>query len=914
MAGDILLSVAGRKAGRDVEGVKGLILGPPGTSVVLGLKRGPLTYEVSLVRMFSEIPQGQRLVDSQKQRSKLREDASRSRADARPPSNGSRRSGLFDRMSKFFGGTKQQSVVGSSRRTPPRTPKDDGAGSPRDSGFNDPDIVRPAPQAAGGSSPAAKPAGWDDPDIAFGAAARRHGVKGGNLAGIQEWVLLEDDGVVGGVVGASELAEEEECGRSGAWGAIEADASRGEEALRTLVSCVLRHVLAEDGTAVMLRMSGVSRLWRSTSMDPSLWTTVRCGDDCVLSDDALSSICNRARGALDVLDIATSPQSAHALRGELTLYSIVQSVQFNPNIQELHVSGCCKHNEYALAEFGLVLQDLCRLQAFSMEACALTGRSVQKMMTLFACSTSLQSLSLAHNEGLGEDGVSVLCAALRVNQAVTSLDLRGCKVNKTAAEDLAQVLHMSPSLTDLYLDEADECSVALREEVKRQSFNFAAMQSQLLAAGTPEDAAAPAGAVGGSNDKSPGQKRGVCDGGFVAPGLEAVFGDTAVAGVAQVAAAAASNDAKQSAAQGHIAGVEKEAGVGGEDCAAGRGTSRGAQGSQLAQTQDGRPGLPLAVAPKWPRHVGCQTKMMWVDMEAERATERERQRQAGAEARGMLQEAQDALRAMAVERARLKTENQRLTKQMRVLEEEHTDWQAASTALMEQERAKLQLEADEKQKQAALDVQKQLSNANESEARAHIALEDLQRRLAAAEEETVRREASARATESKANEVLLQDLEKRVAAAVQSEAQTKVAKDALQETVDALRQKLAMQELEHKESERRWRDEVEAATRIGEQRRKEADLDQRQEEEEKRVRHDHEVERKAAEERERRNEEELQRAQQEASDARARARACSQELMQEAAKAEAAAAKAAGANYLKVNLLCVCVTELKRMR
>jgi len=70
----------------------------------------------------------------------------------------------------------------------------------------------------------------------------------------------------------------------------------------------------------------------------------------------------------------------------LSLYTIVQSVQFNPNIQELHVSGCCKHNEAsnsqkyyfvvtlyskytraltfenlcrsALAEFGLVLPDL----------------------------------------------------------------------------------------------------------------------------------------------------------------------------------------------------------------------------------------------------------------------------------------------------------------------------------------------------------------------------------------------------------------------------------------------------------------------------------------------------------------------------------------------------------------------------
>jgi hypothetical protein len=516
----------------------------------------------------------------------------------------------------------------------------------------------------------------------------------------------------------------------------------------------------------------------------------------------------------------------------------------------------------------------------------------------------------------------VLCAALRVNQTVTSLDLRGCKVNKTAAEDLAQVLHVSPSLTDLYIDEADECSVALREEVNRQSFNFAAMQSRLLAAGAPELAAAPAVAVAGkggegSKDKSPAQKRGVCDGGFVAPGLEAVFGGAAVTAVS-----AAANDDEQNASQGHIHGAEAGVDLAGQD---GAGVSEASRVVQVSQAQDGGTGLPMAVAPKWPRHVGCQTRMAWVDLEAERVTERERQRQAGAEARGMLQEAQDALRAIAVDRARLKADNKRLSKHMRVLEEEHAGWQAASTALMEQERVKLQLEADVKQKQAAVDMEKQVSNANESEVRAHIALEDLQRRLAAAEEEMVRREASARAAEAKSNEFLLQDLEKRVAAAVQMEANTKLAKDALQETVDGLWQKLSAQELEHKESERRWRDEVAAATRIGEQRRKEADLPERdlslihiqlskrREEEEKG--HDREDEWNAAEERACKREEELERAQQEASDARARARACSQELLAEASKAEAAAANAAGAMLvcLWANLGRVCLCERARV-
>ena len=37
--------------------MQGLILGPPGTSVVLGLRRGRMSFEVTLVRMLSDLPQ-----------------------------------------------------------------------------------------------------------------------------------------------------------------------------------------------------------------------------------------------------------------------------------------------------------------------------------------------------------------------------------------------------------------------------------------------------------------------------------------------------------------------------------------------------------------------------------------------------------------------------------------------------------------------------------------------------------------------------------------------------------------------------------------------------------------------------------------------------------------------------------------
>ena len=58
MAGDLLQSVGGRKAGRVVEDVKGLILGPPGTTVVLGLKRGASTFEGGLSTLSPVRPRG----------------------------------------------------------------------------------------------------------------------------------------------------------------------------------------------------------------------------------------------------------------------------------------------------------------------------------------------------------------------------------------------------------------------------------------------------------------------------------------------------------------------------------------------------------------------------------------------------------------------------------------------------------------------------------------------------------------------------------------------------------------------------------------------------------------------------------------------------------------------------------------
>ena len=775
MAGDLLQSVGGRKAGRVVEDVKGLILGPPGTTVVLGLKRGSSSFEVTLVRMLSDLPQGQRLVDSQKQRS-IVSNSQRS--------SGNPRKSLMQRVVTTVFGTKSRKSAGGPSGP---TAKDKRATPDKESGYDDPDVFSPA--AAGTKIDEAeglKPAGWDDPDIMIGSTpSRRYGATSGNLAvlkeqPLQEWLMVEDDGVVGGVVGA------------GGWRALELDEDVDEKALRALLMCLFRHVQREDGSAGMFRLSSVCRIWRAVSLDTSLWKTVRCGDDCYLDDESLASICNRARGDLDVLDVATSPQDAKELRGELSLSTIIRAVQFNPSIQELHVSGCSKHTEYDLAEFGLVLQDLSRLQALSMEACELTSRSVQKMLSLFVCSTSLESLSLAHNKGLGSDGVSALCAALRVNRALTSLDLRGCHVDRSASENLAQVLLSSPSLTDLQIDEAEECSVAMQHEVQRHSMNIQAMQKQLIE-GAIRDEPEETGREAMYREKKvedtseTRQKRGVCDGGFVG-GLAGLYGGSVRTGAE--AGPSVGGQSIKGDASGRVC----------PDAAAHKGD----------ELKEIAPAIPLAVAPKFSRTVGCQSKMSWKEFEAEREKEKEAQRRAAAEARDMLGEAQKALRAMVAERARLIKENQRLTGKLAEVESDQEELEAASTALLEQERAKMMRAGKEaevrlqganaeleravgslteakqeaearlqKVEKAVQELEQLVATANASEAKAHLALEGAQQRLASAEQETVRRIASAKEAEAKANEVLLQNLEARVAASADAEAQALMHKDAL---------------------------------------------------------------------------------------------------------------------------------------
>jgi hypothetical protein len=53
---------------------------------------------------------------------------------------------------------------------------------------------------------------------------------------------------------------------------------------------------------------------------------------------------------------------------------------------------------HAHAQTHSCVQDLDHLQALSLDNCNLRGRSIHKLFTVFVCTTSLTSLSLAQNE------------------------------------------------------------------------------------------------------------------------------------------------------------------------------------------------------------------------------------------------------------------------------------------------------------------------------------------------------------------------------------------------------------------------------------------------------------------------------------------------------------------------------------
>ena len=707
MAGDRLLAVDGRPAGSVFEEVKGLILGAPDTTVTMTFKRGGVSFEATLVRTLTHLPQGQRLVDSQTQRSsRTREPASSDPPARGAPGPGARKSlrrSLMQGALSVLGFSAQKNGGLQTRRN---------ESSPQDAGYNDPDVVRVG--AAAALSPqnrgeVASASGWDDPDLVVrGPGADGRKSRNGGITALQEqWVLLDDEGAESS---ARQVSRDHS---SGGWGEL-VRAHAAEDQLDALVRCLLRHVQWWDGTAELMRLGGVCRRWRAAVSDASLWTRIRCGDDCVLDDAALSLVCARAQGALTVLDIATSPQAALELRGQISLYTLVRCVQLNPALQEVHVSGCRKHVEYELGEFGLVLQGLEQLQALSLEACGLTGRGVQRLLSLFACSTSLTSLSLAHNADLGgdggggQDGVVALCAGLRINSTLTSLDLRGCRLTRKAAENLAEVLLMSPSLTDLQIDGVEQGAATVQPDVRRHSANLHALQSLLLGTGVrdggfvkaqdlsqrcaapvPEQAPPPPHALTTVPDPQAGSES--------APLVQMTddHGGKQASGRRLVMDAAADEHAGDAGEQWRrqvLRSGTQEGGLAGTGC--------GAEGQ-------GPENIVLAVAPKWPRHASCQTKSSWREAQGVREQHR---RLAGA-AQRVLQEAQEALRGMTNERARMMADTEHLMKRIAALEGEEQQGKMERARLNEMTQSAREEAAKLKARVATLEAAAAVANA-----------------------------------------------------------------------------------------------------------------------------------------------------------------------------------------------------------
>lgn len=100
-----------------------------------------------------------------------------------------------------------------------------------------------------------------------------------------------------------------------------------------IAEILLQSIQRIFGSAALLRAGSCCKFWREVSLDPSMWTVVRCGHECTLNEDALNYMCARSRGALDILDIKCRPG--------IKMYSFVKAVQFNPGLQEVCVSCFC---------------------------------------------------------------------------------------------------------------------------------------------------------------------------------------------------------------------------------------------------------------------------------------------------------------------------------------------------------------------------------------------------------------------------------------------------------------------------------------------------------------------------------------------------------------------------------------------
>ena len=263
--------------------------------------------------------------------------------------------------------------------------------------------------------------------------------------------------------------------------------------------------------------------------------------------------------------------------------------------------------------------------------------------------------------------MAALCVGLRINSTLTSLDLRGCRVTRKAAENLAEVLLMSPSLTDLQIDGVEQGAATVQPDARRHSANLHALQTLLLGAGVRDGGfvkaqdlsqqfAAPA------PEQAPPPPRALS----MAPDPQACSDS------APLAQTTDDHSSQQASGRRLVmdAAADEHTGDAGEQWrrqVLRSGTQeRGLAGTGCGGGGQGPENFVLAVAPKWPRHASCQTKSSWLEAQGVR----EQHRKLAGAAQRVLREAKQALQGMTNERARMMADTEHLMKRIAALEVE----------------------------------------------------------------------------------------------------------------------------------------------------------------------------------------------------------------------------------------------------
>ena len=217
----------------------------------------------------------------------------------------------------------------------------------------------------------------------------------------------------------------------------------------------------------------VCRAWRAAILNPLLWKELsfeRCAAR--VNDATLASLCARAGAALHTLDLPAGPYMhvtgaglVAALRGggcsgvrRLSAPYVSWFRQLNASeAQEL--AAACPFLQHAacaircsLSEAASVSTALPGPMGLTLE-CARWGYeevnpSVTQLVERLRVNAALTSLELSDYQ-IGDAGAAQLADCLRVNSTLTSLDLWNSSIGDAGARQFAECLHVSVALTHL---------------------------------------------------------------------------------------------------------------------------------------------------------------------------------------------------------------------------------------------------------------------------------------------------------------------------------------------------------------------------------------------------------------------------------------------------------------------------------